>query len=531
MDSDQLQAWIAGSTEATALHLRLINTLQEEAEKHSTLTGERSPTDQPILTTAACRAMIDTSAGGGIYQALRRLVRSSLPTGQSIADWFWHGVMEAQYSGLVSGDADRGKKGSTAGLTARAQWRDSIGLQIDTWAGLEHKAWETVLYLQGNDDLDVLPHLSSAGVSSFHSRMKYYLRGAGSTSAMDALLWTLVGSWGLLIDDWPDRLDTWNSADWEATIQYYSALGYDTADLVFTGTQIQGWQRASLPAAPDSTQYLVHWCSGWTDVVRTTVAKYGRECLAIDIRQLGDAHEQNIQLNLLSVSPQFLRHEVARLAHVQLSQLRENLGGADCTTFAKSDSSNRRVRKRGRDAGQMKWDNYRDASDPLRGPMHPASVEKGVAARSGDRLSEAMLWVFQRSGESWAMENPEGQLRFRPHMQKVDEYKVRADWCRLWDRAERDLGFEWEKSSNVWTSRWDGSIWDVGDELKCKRRCKCADRGTTPSGRSTYTHRESVENPMKAMQRTGLSKEACKCRYPLGPSPPLTVPPAGIPGD
>ena len=194
MDSDQLQAWIAGNAEASALHLRLINTLQGEAEEHSALTGERSPTDQPVLTTAACRAMVDTSAGGGIYQALRRLMRASLPAGQSIADWFWHGVMEAQYRGLISGDADRGKKGSTAGLTARAQWRDSIGLQIGTWVGLEHKAWETVLYLQGNNDLDVLPYLSSVGVSSFHSRMKYYLRGGGSTSAMDALLWTLVGS-------------------------------------------------------------------------------------------------------------------------------------------------------------------------------------------------------------------------------------------------------------------------------------------------------------------------------------------------
>lgn len=120
-----------------------------------------------------------------------------------------------------------------------------------------------------------------------------------------------------------------------------------------------------------------------------------------------------------------------------------------------------------------------------------------------------MLWVFQHSGESWAMENPEGQLRYRPHMSGVEEYKVRADWCRLWDSAERALGFEWEKSSNVWTGRWDGSIWDVGDEFKCKRRCKCADRGTSSTGRRTYTHRESVENPVKAMQQTGLNKGAC----------------------
>ena len=58
--------------------------------------------------------MINTSAGGGIYQALRRLLRSSFTTRQSAADWFWFGVMEAQYDGLVSGDADRGKKGRVA---------------------------------------------------------------------------------------------------------------------------------------------------------------------------------------------------------------------------------------------------------------------------------------------------------------------------------------------------------------------------------------------------------------------------------
>ena len=138
-----------------------------------------------------------------------------------------------------------------------------------------------------------------------------------------------------------------------------------------------------------------------------------------------DVQQQHFSM---SVSSQFLRHEVARLASVQVCKLRENLGGADCTTFAKNDSSNRRVRKRGRDAGQMRWDNYRNVDDPDRGPMHLASVEKGVGpGSSGDRLSAAMLWVFQHSGESWTMENPEGQLRYRPHMSGVEEYKVRAD--------------------------------------------------------------------------------------------------------
>ena len=97
--------------------------------------------------------------------------------------------------------------------------------------------------------------------------MKYFLRGPGSASAMDALLSTLVGSWGLLIEDWDSRLKDWTATAWEATIHYYASHGFNTENLVFTGTQVQGWQQASLPSTPGSVQYLVHRCSGWTDVV------------------------------------------------------------------------------------------------------------------------------------------------------------------------------------------------------------------------------------------------------------------------
>ena len=79
MDSDQLQDWIKATAAASTLHRRLLTVLESTAEEHSSRTGTRSPTNQPILTSDACRAilMITTSAGGGIYQALRRLLRSS----------------------------------------------------------------------------------------------------------------------------------------------------------------------------------------------------------------------------------------------------------------------------------------------------------------------------------------------------------------------------------------------------------------------------------------------------------------------
>ena len=92
-------------------------------------------------------------------------------------------------------------------------------------------------------------------------------------------------------------------------------------------------------------QYTVNWCAGWPVVFRRGMQKYGREVIAVDIRVLDDSHDHNIQLDVLTVAPRYLRHEVARLSSVQVDQLRENWGGVPCTTFSRSDSSNKR-RKR-----------------------------------------------------------------------------------------------------------------------------------------------------------------------------------------
>ena len=62
--------------------------------------------------------------------------------------------------------------------------------------------------------------------------MKYFLRGPGSASAMDALLSTLVGSWGLLIEDWDSRLKDWTATAMEAAIHYYASHGFKTEALV-----------------------------------------------------------------------------------------------------------------------------------------------------------------------------------------------------------------------------------------------------------------------------------------------------------
>jgi hypothetical protein len=525
-----LADWIAGNPGAAKLHQRLIRTLMATAEAHSTDLGQRSPTDQPILTSAACRSIVNGRSGDGIYQAMRRYMRAELPAGHSVADWFWFGVLDAQSDSLVSGDAARGKKGSTAGLVARAQWRDSIVLSPQTWNGLIHKAWELVLQYQGNEDLEVVPYLPLSARPRLQSHLKCWLTGQGSAAAIRSLLWVLAGSWGVHVEGLDAELGGWSEGSWEGTVHYFRVRGYETTDLEYTGVQVAGWQQAEQASLPRSDQYLVHWCAGWSEVIRATVSRYGRETIAVDIRaDLGASHSLNIQLNLLSVSPQFLRSEVARLSNVRLDQLRENWGGVCCTTYSKCDASNRRVRRRGEHAGMLMYDNYRDAQDPHSGPMHSAGMQKGIDARAADRLTQALLWVFLSTAESWAMENPEGQLRNRPHMQAVSQYLVPAAWCHFWDPAERAMGYEWEKKSCIWTGRWDGSTWAVGTSLKCGRQCRCGDWGVSARGRRTYTHRGSVENPTRALQLSGLTKEAVKCRCGLLSCRTALTVPAGIP--
>ena len=73
-------------------------------------------------------------------------------------------------------------------------WDKEIGLKSGIRVGLEHKVWETVLFLQGNVDLDMIPGLASDNLFSFRSRMRHCLRVIGSALAIDALFWDLVGS-------------------------------------------------------------------------------------------------------------------------------------------------------------------------------------------------------------------------------------------------------------------------------------------------------------------------------------------------
>ena len=109
------------------------------------------------------------------------------------------------------------------------------------------------------------------------------------------------------------ELSDWDAEEWAPDIDYYHTLGYATSELRAVGVQNTGWQQAALVSAAGSMQYTVNWCYGWPVVFRRAMQKYGREVIAVDIRVLYDSHAHDIQLDVLTVAPSYLRHEVARL--------------------------------------------------------------------------------------------------------------------------------------------------------------------------------------------------------------------------
>ena len=509
-DMASLLNWLEADPAARSLDARLQTTLLSLATEHSETHG-LSETGLPVLTTASVGSLRDGRSGGGIGQAMRRAVRSSLGEDQSVADWLWLTVGRMQYAGIVSADAQRGRQGRRGtGSADRALWRDGNGLSARSWPGLVHKAHELVLQVTSNPDLDRVPCLPKQCQLPYINNLKHWLYGVGSTRAIRAMWWVLTATRGVQVSGL--ELSDWDAAEWVSVTEYYHTLGYDTAELDTVGAQIRGWQQAALASPAESVQYTVNWCAGWPVVFRRGMQKYGREVIAVDIRVLDDSHDHNIQLDVLTVAPRYLRHEVARLSSVQVDQLRENWGGVPCTTFSRSDSSNkRRKRLRGGGHGPLQWNNYRDGDDPARRPMHAAGTEKGDAAREGDRIAEAILWVCRHSGESWAIENPLGQLRYRPYMQKVSKYLTRLDYCKLWTDAERSAGFEWQKASCVWTRRWDKRRWVISDSNTCHKDCECGELRAR-EGSVSFVHRGQVENAGDVAAHNGLEVEEAKCR-------------------
>ena len=119
-DMAGLLDWLEAEPAARSLDVRLQTALLRLATEHSETHG-LSDTGLPILSTAAVSSLRDGRSGGGVWQAMKRAVRSALGENQSIADWLWLTVGRMQYAGTVSADAQRGRQGRRgAGTATRA---------------------------------------------------------------------------------------------------------------------------------------------------------------------------------------------------------------------------------------------------------------------------------------------------------------------------------------------------------------------------------------------------------------------------
>jgi hypothetical protein len=266
--------------------------------------------------------------------------------------------------------------------------------------------------------------------------------------------------------------------------------------------KVQGWLRAQNEEEGADSKLLVNWFAGWPMVMRDAAAGQGWEMVAVDNREgLGPPHELNALVDLLVVAPQFWRLEVAAVLGMSVRRLGPNWFGIPCTTTARNDPTNS---TRG---GAKVWYNYRCTTDRLRAPQHGVGTPMGDKARETNRLVAAVCWVMDDCGQSWAVENPDGQMKYLAQFRDRVEWMNRLDYCRLWSEEERELGMLWQKMCCVWTRRKDGAAWGLGESLKCGRKCRCRD-GTNGK------HVGQIEGMTRMVHSTGMKREELKCRYP-----------------
>ena len=66
---------------------------------------------------------------------------------------------------------------------------------------------------------------------------------------------------------------------------------------------------------------------------------------------------------------------------------------------------------------------------------------------------------------------------------------------------------KWQKMTCLWVMRADGRRMQLGDSLKCGKKCKCREGNSTK-------HVGQVEAMTRVMQKTGMKREQLKCVYP-----------------
>jgi hypothetical protein len=265
---------------------------------------------------------------------------------------------------------------------------------------------------------------------------------------------------------------------------------------------VRGWLAASECQSEGGEKMLVDWFSGWPAGMREAAEAVGWKMVAVDNRGgLGAPHELNVMMDLLRVAPQFWRLEVARVLGVSVQRLGPNWFGIPCTTTSRGDAANSTRKK------VKVWFNYRRTKHWLRDPQHGLGTPQGDMARETNRLVAGVCWVMEDAGESWAIENPDGQMKKMLELRKRERWLNRLDYCRLWSVEERKAGMLWQKMCCLWTMRKDGAAWGLGDSLKCRRLCGCR------KGKSKE-HLGQVETMTAMVKRSGRCREELKCAYP-----------------
>ena len=467
--------------------------------------GELSETDEPVLTNTMVKAVQDGRGGtGGCYRRMTRLLRGQV---WSAADWLWHAVAALQLERRVSSDANRLARGTRAERgrpNHQIGWRQTLETDRGSWSRLRAKAVETVLRLQGNAQMMEVPCLRRRHRKQFRQRLQSEVHcKATQALVMKSLLWVISALDGVQVEGLREQMALsplvvcWIPLQ-DAVRRWEDGL----EQLVLVRQMVLGWLRAASDTPRSEQKLLVNWFAGWPEVMRQAASELGWEMVAVDNREgLGSPHHLNVLMDMLLVAPQFWRLEVARLLGVNVLRLGPNWFGILCTTTSRCDASNSMRR------GFRVWYNYRKTKHRFRDPQHGVGTVQGDKARETNRLVAGVCWVTEDAGESWGIENPDGQMQLLQQLRMRREWLNKFDYCRLWSAQERAQGMLWQKMCCVWTRRKDGTAWGLGTSLKCRQQCKCR----VGKGRK---HAGQVEAMTAMVRATGMRREQLKCRYP-----------------
>jgi hypothetical protein len=325
-------------------------------------------------------------------------------------------------------------------------------------------------------------------------------------------IWELVAHWGLHVETIREDVTLggeWRSRDWwDGVIADMVSGSTEQQQLVNLKEKVLGWAETEEPMQQGAQRYVVNWCAGWAEKTREIWEELGTQMIAVDteLERMG-VHHLNVQMDIMETGPGFLKSELARILKLKTKQLCWDWAGIPCTTRARSDSSNKRMRD-----GTMKYGNYRINSGVERGePQHPKGSEKGSKVREHDNMLRRMLMVFRRDSLGWAVENPRAIVQDLKIMKDFADDMVPVDYCMEWDQEERREGYLWQKPTVLYTRRQAGGHWK---RRLCENRCQCARWIKTGNGKRIWKHRGSLESLTEMSARLSKSKEALKCTYP-----------------